>query len=186
MTDDGSKDRTVTIPQVVVAVLVLAVGGAVVWLFLDMRREIRQLRDDVAMQSVPIVEDARDTGPSGDGSGPLTPTTCPGRIPQDQILEVVGRHGRDVFECYGQALDRDSGLEGKLGIDIFVDTEGVVLQVFVSGMIRDAGLEDCIEAKIVKWDFPGSSAEPCGWLMIPFMLTPENLAETMKGGGATP
>ncbi len=186
MSDDAEKKTGGKFPQLLVVLLILVIGGVVFWFFVDMKREINQLKATLARESRPTVVDAGDLGsPVVGDSESLTPDRCTVRIPHETVLDVVGKKGRVVFGCYEEALRRDPGLEGKLGLDLYVDSGGRVVKVEIVGMVKEDGLTRCLQESVLDWQFPRRDEDTCAWVEIPFMLTPQNLAETMKGDEAT-
>jgi len=174
-------------------VLVLALALLASWL--DLRREIRALRDEVRRRGVPAAAPGATstdagvvapvpTGPGAPVSGPgggshasgsdagATGWRCSGSLPTDAATRAVGTYGRAVFTCYGTFQRSHPGARGTVRVDILVGSDGSPREVNVGGSPADPMLRECIGNAALTWRFARPTGGDCAVVSAPFRLEP--------------
>jgi hypothetical protein len=97
-------------------------------------------------------------------------------LPKDVINEVVQRHRSEIRACYDAALQRNPGLRGKIVVAFNIAPNGIIQSASVKeSTIGDAGLGNCIVARVRSWVFPKPEAPVVTEVSAyPFYMNPAN------------
>jgi TonB family protein len=125
------------------------------------------------------IEDmARGTGGSGKvekgpknevkGSAKLKGLDAGGSEHEDGIRSVVRKKKSQVQWCYEQSLKVNSGIGGRLEIEVRVTAGRVTSVKVVQNATGDSALESCVVKKVQSWRFP---PEVSTTIRLPFALS---------------
>lgn len=183
---EGSERRSPGIEAAIRAygpVVVLAALTA--WAYHDLKTDIRDLRGKQAERAAAVRDaiekpaSAPDARPEKEASlepaAPVATTPsvdwgCTGSIPEEKVLETVGKSGRIVFDCYEAAASLTPGLAGKLVLELNVGADGKVREARVKGSIQDPAMLACITDSVYGWTFTPPDRGVCAVVSVPFAL----------------
>lgn len=97
-----------------------------------------------------------------------------GSLDPDAIAKVVSSRKRMVQDCYEKELKRDSGLSGKIEVEITIGEDGNVedARVAKNGVGSEA-VGSCIVSRIRRWRFPKPERGSVT-VNLPFIFTPSS------------
>jgi TonB family protein len=92
-------------------------------------------------------------------------------LPKEIIRAVIRDHLAQVRYCYERALVSSPGLFGKIATEFVIDSEGSVIRAAVTqSTMKDAGVEQCVLAKIQTWRFPRPNGGGVVVVKYPFVF----------------
>ncbi len=72
-----------------------------------------------------------------------------------QIQSVIDSHQDELVACYGDQLQEDPDLSGRVDVDFAIHPEGRVAMVQVTdSTLRSHAAEDCLVERARRWTFP--------------------------------
>jgi tRNA A-37 threonylcarbamoyl transferase component Bud32 len=78
-----------------------------------------------------------------------------GSLDKEVIQKFIRKHMSEVKWCYEQALRQDPTVNGKVLISFVISPLGHVLQTKIKETtMHNAGVEECLRAKVMRWKFP--------------------------------
>lgn len=84
----------------------------------------------------------------------------PRLMSDDNIQSVVSRNQNDLIACYGEELQYDETLTGKVDFEFAVAPDGHVAMVRVTrSTLRSKDAEDCFVEKARHWKFPKTNQD---------------------------
>lgn len=106
-------------------------------------------------------------------AGPAAAGEGEGTLDKDLIRRIVRAHIPEIRYCYNEGLQRDPDLAGALTVDFEIAPTGDVVasEIHEGSTLKDAAVEACIAAAVMKWKFPKPDG---GHVLVsyPFVLEP--------------
>jgi len=118
-----------------------------------------------------LEESAKDQKAS---KGPLGPAGCSGECvgaAGDDLRSALAGRAASAKSCYNTALRRNSGLEGKMTVNVRVSPKGAVCSAGISNnTLGDAAVAACVSAQFRSSQFP-APAGGCVDTAVPLNFT---------------
>lgn len=104
--------------------------------------------------------------------GPADKWDCKGKLKPEEIREVIGASGSQVFLCYQAAQADKPELAGSLALTMRVDGQGRVSDTKLSGTLEDEEVTECVTQLARDWRFPKPTEGDCTVVTAPFSFAP--------------
>ena len=94
-----------------------------------------------------------------------------GGLDPNEIAAVIKRHESQVRACYERGLQKSPRLAGRLSLRFLIGPQGRVTTARVSqSSLRNAGVESCIQSRLMSWKFPKPEGGVSVKVAFPFVL----------------
>jgi len=96
-----------------------------------------------------------------------------GSLDRETIRRVIRRHRAEYRYCYERELNRKRDLNGKIKVKFTIAGNGsVIASQVVESTMKNAGVENCLAAKIKRWVFPAPKGGGIVIVTYPFIFKP--------------
>ncbi len=96
----------------------------------------------------------------GSGDDSEADQNAPRLISNDTVQYVVSQNQNELIGCYGEALQDDETLAGKVDFEFAIAPDGHVAMVkVVRSTLRSKSAEDCFVQKARHWKFPRTNQD---------------------------
>lgn len=94
-----------------------------------------------------------------------------GGLDPNEIAAVIKRHESQVRACYERGLQKSPRLAGRLSLRFLIGPQGRVTTAKVSqSSLGNAGVESCIQNRLMSWKFPKPEGGVTVKVAFPFVL----------------
>jgi TonB family protein len=120
-------------------------------------------------------EGAADMGDKGKAQPQVVPQRpdVTGSLDKEIIRRVVRQHRREIKFCYEQELQRNPELSGQVKVKFTISPSGDVVSAIVTeSTLANRKVEQCMQGKIRRWNFPAPKGGGIVEVNYPFNFSP--------------